>query len=146
MKNSSVLKMKDWQSSIPANTPETIKGAHIAWRQIGENKGRGVFALRDFKKGEVIEVSPVVTVSKKNVKENGDAPDGYLLQWDEDTKGEEYCMPLGYVMMYNHSRNPSIEMENDMANYIITVRAARNIKTGEELTWNYACELWFEEA
>lgn len=146
MKNNTVLKMKDWHNNLPANAQETILGAHIAWRKISDDKGRGVFALRDIKKGEVIEVSPVITVSKDNVKENGEAPDGYLLQWDEDSEGQEFCMPLGYVMLYNHSPKPTLEMENDMENYVITVKAARNIKRGEELTWNYSCELWFDEA
>jgi len=146
MKNNSVLKMKDWQKNIPANIQETILGAHIAWRKISDDKGRGVFALRDIKIGEVIEVSPVITVSKDNVQENGEAPDGYLLQWDEESEGEEFCMPLGYVMLYNHSPNPTLDMENDMENYVITVKAARDIRAGEELTWDYSCELWFDEA
>lgn len=146
MKNNAAEKIINWHNNVVANNPETILGASIAWRKISDDKGRGVFALRDIAKGEIIEVSPVITVSEKDVKQNGRAPDGYLLMWDEDTKGEEYCMPLGYVMMYNHNKAPTIEMENDMENYTITVKAARNIKTGEELTWDYSCELWFDEA
>lgn len=145
MKSNTAKKMMDWQQKTAANKDETILGAAIAWRKISDEKGRGVFALRDIKKGEVIEVSPVVTVSAENVMENGEAPDGYLLQWDEDTEGEEFCMPLGYVMLYNHSADATMEMENDMVEYTITAKAARDIKAGEELTWNYSCDIWFDE-
>lgn len=146
MKSSVAKKITDWHQPAVANNDETILGAKIAWRKIGEDKGRGVFALVNIKKGEIIEISPVITVAKKNVKSNGEAPDGYLLQWDEDTKGEEYCMPLGYTMMYNHSSKPTMVLESDMEKYTITSRAARDIKIGEELTWDYSCELWFDEA
>lgn len=135
-----------WHNPNIANREETILGASIVWRKISDEKGRGVFAARDIREGEVIEISPVVPVAKGNIVENGDAPDGYLLQWDADTEGEEYAMPLGYVMLYNHSENPTIVIESDMEEYTMTVKAARDIKAGEELTWNYACELWFDNA
>lgn len=146
MKNNTVKKDLGWVKPKVANSPETIKGAKIAWQFIKGSKNRGVFALDNFKKGEVIEISPVITVSKKDVKENGQAPDGYLLQWDADIKGEEYCMPMGYVMMYNHSSKPNILIDSDQENYTMTVSALRDIKAGEELAWNYSCELWFDEA
>lgn len=138
-------KMIEWQESNAANNGETITGAKIGWRKISDEKGRGVFALRDFKEGEVLETAPVVVVAKANVVESGEAPDGYLLDWDPDTEGMEHCMPLGYVMMYNHSETPNIAIENDMEEFYMTVMAARDIKKGEELCWNYSCEIWFDE-
>lgn len=142
MKTNTALK---WHVQEAANHQDTILGADIAWHKISDEKGRGVFAMRDIRKGEIIEVSPVVPVAKGNIAENGDAPDGYLLQWDADTPGEEYAMPLGYVMLYNHSPEPTIHIEADMGEYTMTVKAFRDIKMGEELTWNYACDLWFDE-
>jgi len=113
MKENTVQKMMDWQAKTAANRAETMTGADIAWRQISEEKGRGVFALRDFKKGEVIEIAPVIPVSKESVVQNGEAPDGYLLEWDGMYEEEEYCMPLGDIMMYNHSNEQTIELEQD---------------------------------
>lgn len=144
MKNT-MAKLVEWQEDNAANNGETMNGAKIGWRLIDEEKGRGVFALRDFKKGEVLETAPVIIVSKESVVENGEAPDGYLLDWDPETEGEEHCMPLGYIMMYNHADEPNIEIENDMEELYMTVTAARDIKKGEELCWNYSCELWWEE-
>lgn len=152
MSDNTARKIDGWQrqaadqEQTAANTPETIMGAKIAWRQIDEEKGRGVFALRDIKKDEVIEIAPVIPVSKDSVINNGDAPDGYLLEWDGNYEDEEYCMPLGYVMMYNHSSKPNIHLDQDYDSYTMTVTALRDIKRGEELCWNYNIdELWFDE-
>jgi len=145
MKQNTVKKMMEWQQDNAANKAETILGAKIGWREISEEKGRGVFALRDIKKGEVIEVAPVVPVAKENVIENGEAPDGYLLEWDDEEEGAEYCMPLGYIMLYNHGGDANMDLESNLGEYTITARATRDIKTGEELTWDYSCELWWEE-
>jgi hypothetical protein len=123
----------------------TIKDGVIAWGYTGDDKGRGVFAMADLKQGDVLEISPVIVVDKANINQNGTAPDGYLLMWDEETKGDEYCMPLGYIMLYNHSRNPNVMLESDYEAMTITAIAARDIEAGEELTWDYKCEIWFDE-
>lgn len=147
MKDSTAKKMMDWQAQTAANTAQTMTGAIVAWREIDEEKGRGVFALRDIKKGEVIEVAPVVPVSKNSVVQNGDAPDGYLLEWDGNYEDEEYCMPLGYIMMYNHSSEPNLHLDQDYDKYTMTATALRDVKKGEELCWDYNIdELWFDEA
>ncbi len=146
MAGNAAKKIMKWQADNAANNrPETIAGAQIAWGKIDGDKGRGVFALRDFKKGEVVEISPVVPVSKESINQNGDAPDGYLLDWDGNYENEEYCMPLGYVMMYNHSAEPNIGLEQDFDEYTMTVTALRDIKRGEELCWNYNCKIWWED-
>lgn len=121
----------------------TFIGAAIGWKQ-AKGRGRGVFALRDIAKGTLIEKAPVVVVANKDVPE-GDAPDGYLLDWDPDTEGEEHAMVLGYIMLYNHSSDPTLYLENDHEEMTISSFALRDIKAGEELTWDYSCEIWFDE-
>lgn len=138
-------KMMEWQADNAANNGETMSGAKIGWRVIDEEKGRGVFALRDFKKGEVLETAPVIVVPATSVPDDGEAPDGYLLDWDPETEGQEHAMPLGYIMMYNHSGEPNIGIESDMGEYYMTVSAMRDIKKGEELCWDYSCEIWWED-
>lgn len=134
------------KSAAQRGARETIRGAAIAWDRTGNKKGRGVFARRAFKKGEVIEIAPVIPVDPKNINPNGEAPDGYLLMWREDVKGQEYCMPLGYVMLYNHNPDPNIELTSDYRALTITAKARRAIKAGEELMWDYKCDIWFDEA
>ena len=140
------LKIQNWFQSDVANKQETILGAKIAWRHISDEKGRGVFALRDIKKGEVIEVAPVIPMSHDDIPDSGNAPDGYVLDWDEDDPEEAHALVLGYIMLYNHSKTPNMDFESDLGNYTITAKASRDIEAGEELTWNYSCELWFDEA
>ena len=146
MKTNTAKKVMEWQEKSAANNPQTMMGAMIAWQHISEERGRGVFALIDIKKGQTIETAPVIPVSKENVVESGEAPDGYLLDWDGDHENEEYCMPLGYIMMYNHSDKPNIMLDQDYENYTMTAIALRDIKKGEELCWDYNCEIWFDEA
>lgn len=122
-----------------------ITGSDVFWKETTAGKGRGVFAGRDFKKGEVIEIAPVIPVSSRNVIESGEAPDGYLLDWDGNYEDEEYCMPLGYIMLYNHSKTPNIMLDQDFDAYTMSVIALNDIKAGEEMCWNYNCEIWFED-
>ncbi|MFN3827042.1 MAG: SET domain-containing protein-lysine N-methyltransferase [Micavibrio sp.] len=145
MEKKTSLKKEEKFSSAGVQGPETVAGACVAWKETGDKKGRGVFALCDFPKGAVLEVAPVIPVSKDSVVENGSAPDGYLLQWDGHYEDEEFCMPLGYIMMYNHHKNPNILIDQDYDTYTMKVIALRDIKAGEELCWNYNCELWFSE-
>lgn len=118
-----------------------LLGSDIVWKSV-KGKGRGVFTNRDIRKGEVVEVAPAIPVSKKHVPD-GAAPDGYVLDWDGDTKGKEYAMGLGYIMLYNHSRTPNIELESDLEEMTFTVMAIRDVAAGEELCWDYGCDVWF---
>lgn len=141
------------QASVP-DMPElpkplldmySITGAKIGWKDTGGEKGRGVYARTSFQKGDILEVAPVIPVAASAVPEEGGAPDGYLLDWDPEEEGEEHCMPLGYIMLYNHSKDPTIWLESDYEEMTMTARALRDIKIGEELTWDYSCEIWFDE-
>lgn len=121
---------------------ETVLDAAICWRDV-KGKGRGVFASRFIHEGEVVERAPVVPMPKENMPADG-VPDGYVLEWRDDEPGEEYAIVLGYIMLYNHGEKPNLYLESDFENGIVEARAMRNIEAGEELTWNYNCELWFQ--
>ncbi|MCB9991761.1 MAG: SET domain-containing protein-lysine N-methyltransferase [Rhodospirillales bacterium] len=137
--------LQEQQEALPQKpgVEGCLDGA-IGWDRIN-GKYRGVIARRNIAKGEVIERAPVVPVPKANMPEEG-PPDGYVLEWRDDIEGEEYALVLGYVMLYNHSENPNIHMDSDFANETIEVIAMRDIEAGEELTWNYNCEIWFDMA
>ena len=122
---------------------ETMLGAAINWREV-EGKGRGIFTRRLIKKGEVIEIAPVVPMDKSDIPEEGGPPDGYVLEWLEDEPGKEHALVLGYIMFYNHGENPNVHLESDFENNVVTVTALRDIPPDEEITWDYNCELWFD--
>jgi len=127
----------------PVQKEETLLGGAIQWCEFPGDKGRGIFARRLISKGEVVERAPVLPMDKDDVPEGG-PPDGYVLEWDEETPGEEMALVLGYIMLYNHGKNPNIQLECDIEERVITATAIRDIQPKEELTWNYNCELWFE--
>jgi len=140
-----VMNFSEFSQSVPENEA-TICGAKIAWKDTGTAKGRGVFTLEDIAAGEVIEIAPVLPMASHNIPDDGGVPDGYLLDWDADEEGAEHALALGYVALYNHSRTgANIELENDYEAMTITSRAIRPIKAGEEILWNYDCDIWFEE-
>lgn len=130
---------------VPASDIVGQSGAKIGWKDTGTERGRGVFARQDIAKGEMIEVAPVIIVAEEDVPDSGGAPDGYLLDWEPEEKGQEHCMPLGYIMLYNHSKDENLYLENDHEAMTITSYALRDIKAGEELMWDYSCEIWFDE-
>jgi uncharacterized protein len=98
--------------------------------------GRGVFAEKDFKKGEVIEVCPLITDHKENFK-NSKIKD-YTFK-SKFKKGQEVIV-FGMCSMYNHSNNFNVHHNQDPENMIY--RAGRDIKKGEELYVNYGGDYW----
>mgnify|MGYP003403959984 FL=1 len=94
--------------------------------------GIGVFATKDIKKGDVVEVCPMMLFPEKEKK---------LL--DKTTLKDYYfnyengaAVMLGYGSIYNHSSKANVEVimkDEAFANYV----AYKNIKKGEELFINY---------
>jgi hypothetical protein len=100
------------------------------------NGGRGVFAEKDFKKGEVIEVCPLITDYKKNFV-NSKIKD---YTFKSKFKPDQEVIVFGMCSMYNHSDNYNVAHNQDPENMVY--RAARDIKKGEELYVNYGENYW----
>jgi len=100
------------------------------------NSGRGVFAEKDFKKGEVIEVCPLITDYKKNFA-NSKIKD---YTFKSKFKPDQEVIVFGMCSMYNHSDNFNVGHNQDPENMIFT--AQRDIKKGEELYVNYGTDYW----
>lgn len=144
--------LKPQPSTEPDLSPLTI-GNRIIWKPSGLHKGRGVYALVPFAKGDVIEQSPVTIVPKAETDlfDNGvngedSVIDQYLLRWQPHKKGQEYCLGHGFLMLYNHSAKPAAHLEYDFDYKTISMVADRDIAAGEEITFDYDCEIWFDVA
>lgn len=117
-----------------------------------EGKGRGVFAARDFKKGELIEACPVVVLSNSDRKKiNHTELRKYYYEWGAPDY-KEAAVVLGFGFLYNHDYNSNAHYERDEENRIIKYVCIRDIKAGEEITVNYngviddTEPVWFDKA
>ena len=112
-------------------------------------KGRGVFTTDDIEQGTVIEVSPVIVMSREDRKLlDQTLLHDYIFEWGADRKG--CCMALGYIPIYNHSYRSNCEYAMDYDEAMISVKTVRFIKAGEELSinyngdWNNQKPVWFD--
>lgn len=114
-----------------------------------EEKGRGVFCRENLEPDTLIEISPVIPLSKADrIKIHETALHDYYFSWGEDQLSG--AIALGYISVYNHSEQPNCIYEADFDNNTIKLITQKNIKAGEELTINYNLDgnnenkLWFE--
>ena len=113
-------------------------------------RGRGVFTCEFISAGTILEISPVIVMKKEEriILDQTRLHD-YIFEWGADQS--EFCMALGYVPIYNHSRLSNCEYEMDYATETISIKAMRDIEAGEELfinyngDWNDQRPVWFEE-
>lgn len=99
-----------------------------------EGRGRGVFATRAFRAGEVIERAPVVVFPREIVRPlEGTLLDDYWFCWDETHN----AMSLGCGSLYNHTCPANARFVPDLAARILVFTAVRDIANGEEVTVNY---------
>lgn len=112
-------------------------------------KGRGVFTSADIDRDTIIEIAPVIVMSREDRKLlDQTLLHDYIFEWGHDRKS--CCMALGYIPIYNHSYHSNCEYEMDYDEQLITVKTVRFIKAGEELLinyngkWNNATPVWFD--
>jgi SET domain-containing protein len=117
-------------------------------------KGRGVFALRAFSAGDVVESCPVVVLRPLREALPAEFQDRvFHWEWRSDGNGTS-ALALGYGSLYNHNNPANMHYEVDLPTFVIRFIAVRDIKLDEELTINYSGEggaavssndWWFEE-
>ena len=114
-----------------------------------EKAGRGVFTRERIARGTVIEISPVVVMSKEDrIHLDKTKLHDYIFEWGK--KNDQCCMALGFIPMYNHSYTSNCEYFMDFEEEIIFVKTVRAVDKGAELTinyngdWNDAAKIWFD--
>lgn len=112
-------------------------------------KGRGVFALKNFKAGDIIENCPVLIFTPKERKHLEKTLLNYYVYPWRSTRGA--ALVLGYGSIYNHSYSPNADWKQNFKTQSMIFRAIKNIKKEEEITVNYNGEPdeqtpidWFE--
>jgi SET domain-containing protein len=111
--------------------------------------GRGVFTTQTIEKDTIIEISPVIVMSREERKLlDQTILHDYIFEWGE--KNDQCCMALGYIAAYNHSYKSNCEYEMNFKEQVISVKTVRYIKAGEELfinyngDWNNGKKVWFD--
>ena len=99
-----------------------------------KGKGRGVFARRPIRKGEVFETVPMIVLTAKEFEDGlvGTGLESYCFGWGRD----QVALALGYGSLYNHSYRPNARYE-DVGPRTKAFLALRDIDAGEEITVNY---------
>ena len=112
-----------------------------------KGKGRGVFARRLIRQGEVIERVPMLVLTAEEFEDRlaGTSLANYCFAWSRGTM----ALALGYGSLYNHSFRPNARYD-DVGPQTKEFTAMRDIAPGEEITVNYNGEptsraaVWFE--
>ncbi len=113
------------------------------------DKGRGVFATERIAADTIIEISPVIVMSRED-RDHLDKTllHDYIFEWGKNK--DQCCMALGIVPMYNHSYRSNCEYYMDFDDQTISVKTVQKIERGEELTinyngdWNDGKRVWFD--
>lgn len=112
----------------------TVKDSYL----LGKGE-RGLFATRDYKKGEVIEICPTLKMNHNEVSNTN------ILNYHffRGNNKKNSLLALGYCSIINHSdtkQNCSWNVEKD--DNTITMYAIKPITKGEELYSNYGKNYW----
>jgi SET domain-containing protein len=98
--------------------------------------GRGVFTVEDIPINTVIEISPVIIMSREERQLlDKTLLHDYIFEWGVEK--DKCCMALDYVAVYNHSYKSNCEHEMNYEERTINIKTIRDIKAGEELFINY---------
>jgi len=115
------------------------------------NAGRGVFARRDIKKGELIERCPIIEVPKHDMSKLKESIlVTYFFYFGK--KKERLALALGFGSLYNHTDKPNSTYKIKPKELILDFIALDDIKKDNEITFDYSGgkskdkknPLWFE--
>lgn len=97
-------------------------------------KGLGIFAAKKIRKGQIIEICPVLILPKNDWGAiESTLLSNYVFDW-----GRGRCaIALGTGCLYNHSEYPNAEVEWIVGETTLQYIAARTIRKDEEICINY---------
>ena len=116
---------------------ETMSNLIIKQSKI-KGAGRGVYANKNYKQGEIVETCPMIEVDINTT------PDDHILQdyiFDHITDENKRVLVFGYGSMYNHSDDYNVDYDQTQENTMVYT-ANRDIQKGEELYISYGDDYW----
>lgn len=104
------------------------------------DRGRAIFAARDFAKGELVDTAPVI-LGDTHWDDLPNWIGHYVYAWhDIGGRGAIVAVALGHGSLYNASTDANLSFRAARTNDAIEYHAARDIRAGEELTINYSSD------
>lgn len=104
----------------------TVKNTH--------KKGKGVFAEKNFAKGDLIEQAQIIIIPQEQVKFIDQTNlYNYYFAWADHSA----AIALGFGSLYNHSYKPNSFYTKKFDESIVEFIAYRDILKGQEITVNY---------
>lgn len=100
--------------------------------------GRGAFAAKPIHRGEILERCPAIEVTDKDV--GGTLLDYVFYGSAEDRR----LVAMGYGMLFNHSSTPNVAYyrEESPIGTELIIYALRDVRSGEELFYDYGPDWW----
>ena len=110
----------------------------VCIKDTGTDRGRGVFALKPYSSGDVVEVCPVLVFAKASL-ELPEPFDKRVFDWAvlAGAPPASSALALGYGSMYNHANPANMRYEADAPSRLMRFIAVRDIDADQELTINY---------
>ena len=111
-------------------------------------RGRGLFAVAPIARGEIIDRACTVFVSDEqtNALENMKPLGEFYFQHPRSK--EDGLIVLGLPSLCNHANSPNADVrfiDSGECGWVAELYALDGINPGDEITYKYRCELWFDE-
>lgn len=117
-------------------TPKVSRGSVVIYAS--KVAGRGAFALKPIREGDIVERCPALEVTDKDI---GGELLNYVFYGSAENKR---LVAMGYGMLFNHSPQPNVAYyrEDGPTGAELIIYALRDIRKGEELYYNYGDDWW----
>jgi SET domain-containing protein len=104
--------------------------------------GYGVFAGKNYKKKEIVEISPFIQIGEEHLQEiNGEKNPLRDYVFTSHLKNNHELVVFGNGSLFNHSKNPNVYYYHDQTgNRLLYYAAKKSIRKGEELFISYGNE------
>lgn len=110
--------------------------------------GIGVFAAKNIKRNEIIEICKLIIMSQKDTRLIDETSlYDYYFSWKDNKSG----IALGNGSLYNHSYEPNAKYIKNFSAAAITFIALKPIRAGSEIIVNYNGDpkkknrVWFDK-
>lgn len=123
--------LPDWNQELLTSTGKIERSGCLEHRPSTAH-GRGVFALRDYSVGELLETCPLALLDEVGAE----AMISY--RWGlEGNADADYFLPYGLGAMYNHYEPPHVRAKLDKGRRVLEIYVEKPIQCGQEIFITY---------